>query len=145
MVRYHIAPMRRHRAPLMTHRQPNWLLVCAMLALSVHALANMGLMPTRGHATQNQSTAFFAEICTGKGMLRAGSTTSLRGLVDAAGDEIDCCELTSFTTGPGLTSSPRALAVLESASGARLAARLVEVPAFIDWALPSPRGPPLLG
>ena len=137
--------MRRRHAPLVTHRQPNWLLVCAMLALSVHALANMGLMPARGHQAHNASTAFFAEICTGKGMLRTGSTTTLKGLVDAAGHEVDCCELSLFTAGPALTSSPRILAVLDLTTGARRAAHLVEVPALTDWALPSSRAPPLLG
>ena len=118
---------------------PAWLLAIGLFAMALQAMGGSGLM------LRHAGGGLQMEICTGKGMLRAGSTTSLRGLVDAAGDEIDCCELTSFTTGPGLTSSPRALAVLESASGARLAARLVEVPTFVDWALPSPRGPPLLG
>lgn len=137
--------MRRHRAPIVTRRQPNWLLVCAMLALSVHALANMGLMPSRGQSADNANGPFFAEICTGKGMFKVGPNSLLGALADAAGHEADCCDLSSLTGGPALTSSEPAQAVLALALGARFAASLVGAPARPDWALQAPRGPPLLG
>ncbi len=140
-----MAPMRRHRAPIVTRRQPNWLLVCAMLALSMHALANMGLMPNRGQSANSASSAFFAEVCTGKGMFKLGPNTSLGALADATGHEADCCDLSSFTGGPALTGSAAAQAALDLALGARLAGSLVGVPALADWALQAPRGPPLQG
>ncbi len=136
--------MRRSRAPHVTRRQPNWLLVCAMLALSVHALANMGLMPARGQSGNSASGPFLAEICTGQGKLQLGPNSLRKVLADAAKHEADWCELCSLAGGPALTSTelPQSL---DLAPASRIAAGVLVPTARAEWLLQAPRGPPLLG
>ena len=92
--------MRRSRASRLTRRQPNWLLVCAMLALSVHTLANMGLMPARAQSASGAGASFFAEICTGRGELQRGSEAFREAFADATAHESDWCELCSLAAAP---------------------------------------------
>ncbi len=143
-MRYHMSQMRRNRAPVVTRRrQPNWLLVCAMLALSVHALANMGLMPTRGQSSGAATGDFFAEVCTGKGMVKVGASSLRSALTDAIGHESDCCELCSLGSGPAVAAGDPAdtLAVIWEA---QWPPGLSNTVARSDWLLQAPRGPPPL-
>ena len=143
-VRYHMGTMRRSRAPHVTHRQPSWLLVCAMLALSVHALANMGLMPAREPSTDGAAKPFFAEICTGQGKLQLGPNALREVLADADFHEADWCELCSLASGPALTSAELP-PVLDLGQASRPATQILVPPAQAEWVLQAPRGPPLLG
>ncbi|MDP2367047.1 DUF2946 family protein [Rhodoferax sp.] len=136
--------MRRHRHFHVTRRQPNWLLVCAMLALSVHALANIGLMPARGFAAGGAASPFFAEICTGRGAPQGGPNALRIALSDAAEHAAQWCELCSLAGGPALTSA-QATQAFAARPGARLAAAPPAAPARTEWVLQAPRGPPRLG
>lgn len=134
--------MRRSRASHVIRRQPNWLLVCAMLALSVHALANMGLMPARGQTANGAGGSFFAEICTGRGALQLGPDALRLALADATTHESDWCELCSLAGGPALTRTENPQA-LDIGPTSYLAATVLVSPAHAEWALQAPRGPPL--
>lgn len=142
-MRYHMSPMRRNRALVVTRRQPNWLLVCAMLALSVHALANMGLMPARGLSSGAAAGDFFAEVCTGKGMVKVGASSLRSALTDAIGHESDCCELCSLGNGPAVAASDPADALAVTWE-AQWPSGLSNTAAQSDWLLQAPRGPPPL-
>ena len=142
-MRYHIPKMRRNRAPVVTRRQPNWLLVCAMLALSVHALANMGLMPARGLSSGAANGDFFAEVCTGKGMAKIGASSLRSALTDAIGHESDCCELCSLGSGPAVAANDPA-DTLALTWEAQWPPGLSLTAAQPDWLLQAPRGPPAL-
>lgn len=137
--------MRRRRASHVIRRQPNWLLVCAMLALSVHALANMGLMPARGPSANGASGSFFAEICTGRGALQPGPDALRKAFADAAVHESDWCELCSLASGPALTRTDGLPEPLAIGPTSRLTAAMLVPPAHAEWASQAPRGPPLLG
>ena len=136
--------MRRHRHPHVSRRQPNWLLVCAMLALSLHALANIGLMPARGFAAGGAPSQFFADICTGKGAPRGGPSALRMALTDAAEHAADWCELCSLAGGPALASA-QTMRAFAATPGAHVTAAQPAAPARTEWVLQAPRGPPRLG
>lgn len=139
-----MANMRRHRYFQVTRRQPNWLLVCAMLALSVHALANMGLMPARGSDTGDATSPFFADICTGKAAPQFGASPLRTAFAGATEHEADWCELCSIAGSPALASTePTPTLAVES--GVHVPAMLPIAPLHAEWILQAPRGPPHLG
>lgn len=143
-MRYHMLPMRRNRAHAVTPRQPNWLLVYAMLALSVHALANLGLMPGRAQFTSDGQGNVFAEICTGQGMVKIG-TNALRSALPAGPQhETDCCELCAIGGGPAVAAHDMVQMPTLLAAGTKWGPGLPSASRQADWLLQAPRGPPLL-
>ncbi len=114
---------------------PAWLLAIGLFAMAMQALGGIGLMP------RLSVSGFQLEICTSKGISKAGVTplSGQTSLPDSGHQ--DCCTLCAAgaplvlaDAAPGVPPAPTFRDILVAASSPR--------PAATAWLAHPPRGPP---
>ncbi len=115
-------------------RSSSWLLVIGLLAVMMHAYADLGVMAKRG-----ADGGFVAELCTSQGMVKPGA--ALPGSDEQALH--NCCQL--CTGGGPLLLTALSLAVPPAPTFPTANAALPSAaPRQAPWHAHPPRGPPSL-